>query len=283
MTPKVGQYLYSSCRASDVGKILRVGEDANKCPVVDIELFEWDILTHAGEDRVNEPDAKSDPPFGIASLLGIEVRYPSNALNPDAAQVIENERTPVRQAHIVLTEVQYEPGSILRENGGDCDIIRLNTPGDGCFRCDKSFELRDCAEADHEMRGLPLAEQLRASSEADAFQKHVTDLVLGLKGSPKPKLLSTMTIKLPEDPDAPPPTYGVELFAMGMAVGGRARPEPVGAWEMWLSLGSNQRNELRRAAWRMMRQCGLTQPAMVGGTIPMSYEARAAEAKESSS
>jgi len=71
--------------------------------------------------------------------------------------------------------------------------------------------------------------------------------------------------QLPVDPDAPPDSLTLEAFTLGMwAVSSANDPLGFGAgpapediefsWDAWLALSHEERQELRREAWRLMRQ-----------------------------
>ncbi len=105
MTPREGQYLYSTCNAADYGQIMRVGKDANGIDVIDILIRDPDDLIVQCEEDPDFPEF-----HGLTSIR----------LSDGAT--------------ITLVDVQW------RVMG---DIIVCRTPGDGCFRCIECFWLHD--------------------------------------------------------------------------------------------------------------------------------------------
>jgi hypothetical protein len=106
ITPKPGQYLWSSCAADDYGKILSVGQDANGVDSMDIELCQ----------------------LGLEDLLSFE-----EGLDPPPLTRL------VVQGTAILRDVQWKMGA---EYEGEWTVI-LNSPGEGCYRCTKLLWLHD--------------------------------------------------------------------------------------------------------------------------------------------
>jgi hypothetical protein len=107
-TPKIGQYLFASCSASDYGRIVAVGRDENGADTIDILVTDPQDLI----DCEHDPDT---PRGWIAPLTTVE--FPPG--------------------DVVLRGVQWRTDTSID------GYIVCNTPGDGCFRCTKLFELRD--------------------------------------------------------------------------------------------------------------------------------------------
>lgn len=110
MTPKIGQLLWSSCAGESYGKILAVGVDDNKTPVIAIELTTISDIAWTNDE---------DETFPQPDLHFVEI--------PPGV-------------HVILRDIQYklwEPCEDGRQ------IIECRTPGNGCYRCTKCFTLRD--------------------------------------------------------------------------------------------------------------------------------------------
>lgn len=224
MTPKVGHYLYATCAGADYGRVLRVGRDANGCPVVDIEVYELDAIAGANESGMDgEPGS-----FGFSALTSLRV-LPSDA-------------------KVILVDVQYKP----TERGIEC-----NTPGDGCHRCEKCFWLKD------EPAALTQFERSRDASRG--YRCAARDALEPANLTEIPGVYVDIALKLPVDPDAPPDSLTLEAFTLGMwaaisandplGFGAGPAPEDIEfSWDAWLALSSEERQDLRREAWRLLRQ-----------------------------
>lgn len=107
--PRVGQYLYSSCRGESIGRIINVKKDDDGNSIIDFVLFQcaYDMLTYSEVDIKSYAKNK-----GKISDIIIEI--------PSSAKVILR--------NIVYVDV----------NNG---FIECRTPGMGCYRCDKLFRL----------------------------------------------------------------------------------------------------------------------------------------------
>ena len=235
MTPKVGHYLYATCAGADYGRVQRVGRDENDCPVVDIELFELDAIAGAGDSRDDEGDA-----FGNHPLTSLRV------LPPDAK--------------VILVDVQYKE----TPHGIEC-----NTPGDGCYRCEKSFWLND-EPASQAARDTARRDQLLEA--AAGLETGASRMVVlpGIEPPPGPRQLGTIAIQMADDPDAPPDSLTLEAFTLGIFFDrqektARRIPEP---WDAWLALSHEERTALRREAWARMRKV----PGMP--LVPVGSDAR---------
>ncbi len=111
VAPKVGQYLFSSCAGSDYGRIISVGNDANKRQTIDIEIFgPNDLISCEGD---NDPDS---PQWPVLTTLEV----------PEGV-------------NLILRNVQWE----IKGATDFGTMIECNTPGNGCYRCTKLFTLQD--------------------------------------------------------------------------------------------------------------------------------------------
>jgi hypothetical protein len=108
IVPKIGQWLYASCSDADYGQIVAVGQDDNGVATID-------ILVSDPQDIISCEHNEKDSDGWIDPLTTLEL--------PEGTRVI-------------LRHVQWRPGS------GEDNFIVCNTPGDGCFRCTKLFQLR---------------------------------------------------------------------------------------------------------------------------------------------
>ena|ERR1700733_13505104 len=106
-TLKVGQYLLATCSYTFY-EILRVDEDSNGNPVIDIKVDDINDFI----ERDHEWDAKPN-------LVYYETNGP-----------------------VVMKDLQYR---FRPEHSHDPDwiVVECNTPCDGCNRCVHSFVLRD--------------------------------------------------------------------------------------------------------------------------------------------
>ena len=242
MDPKVGQWLFSSCRAEDYGQITRVGLDSNGCQVVDILLAHPDEdLSYTHDNDTSDPE-KSPGGFGFSPLTVLRVE-PSSA-------------------HLTLVDVQY------KTMGGG---IECNTPGKGCFWCIKYFSLNDEPTPSRDPK--PIAPDM--DTAATSPMRDVPDVPRRLAGvlrATEPPLVD-VTIRVVVDPDAPPDSWTVETFAMGLFYGnvGRNVRSPVA----WFQAGPDARNKLRREAWAIMRVMGDIPlcPTGAGDRATLSYKA----------
>ena len=110
-TPKVGQWLYSSCSASSYGEILNVGNDGNGSNVIDIRVCDIDDFAYIEYEMDDSSDSNFivNPPLTTAELP--------------------------KGVNVILRNVQYK---LMTD-----EYIECNTPGNGCFRCTKLFRLTD--------------------------------------------------------------------------------------------------------------------------------------------
>lgn len=104
--PRVGQYLYASCSAEDYGKIIAIGKDGNGVNCIDIEVYNPDDLLSFNDENESSP-----------ALTHIELP---------------------KGVRIILRNVQYK-----NQNWDWAYGIECNTPGNNCYRCTKSFIVKD--------------------------------------------------------------------------------------------------------------------------------------------
>lgn len=109
-TPLVGQFLYATCKGEDYGKVVAVGVDGNNVPSIDIEIFDANDLLYDNSDSQGEG-------YGTNSLAHLDL--PKDIV-------------------IILRSVQYKMLDLDWAIGIEC-----NTPGNGCYRCTKSFILQN--------------------------------------------------------------------------------------------------------------------------------------------
>lgn len=109
--PKEGQLLYRGCSYDDFAKILRVGEDPNEEPVIDIELIE--SINELYFPRFHEETDDNDA-FNLA-------------------EIVLPENTPVK-----IINVQYRPVSR--------NTIELAISAGGCYRCTTLFYPHNAGE-----------------------------------------------------------------------------------------------------------------------------------------
>lgn len=108
MKPEVGHYLYATCAGEDYGRIIALGVDANGTPVMSIEVYNPDDLIIISD---NDDSAFSEPNLSSFKL-------------PEGTTM-------------TIHDVQW------KQNYPDIpDHIECRTPGQGCYRCTKSFLLR---------------------------------------------------------------------------------------------------------------------------------------------
>jgi len=109
--PEAGDYLYASCAGCNYGQILRVGNDANGIPTIDIEIY-------CPNDLIWFEDSEFQNPL-------------THLVLPNGTKVI-------------LRDVQWKPAGGYE--GWDeaktwVTLISCFTPGNGCYRCTKLFSL----------------------------------------------------------------------------------------------------------------------------------------------
>jgi hypothetical protein len=127
VAPKVGQYLYASCSATDYGRILAVGQDENGQNVLDILVYDMsDLLEcppNAGWDRHHRDTPISLIEFPLPWLVKLEVPA----------------------GDVILRRVPWRPAEVPHPQAfmGEEPRIVCATPGNGCFRCTKLFFLND--------------------------------------------------------------------------------------------------------------------------------------------
>lgn len=106
-----GLYLYSSCGACDFGRILKNHKDDNNTDVIDIEVYDVnDLLSFGCSPEDEEERFKS---------------YQTRAVLPEGVNI------KVLNVGYILSEL------------GDTKFIEINNNASGCFRCVKSFILKD--------------------------------------------------------------------------------------------------------------------------------------------
>lgn len=118
--PKVGQWLYSTCSASDYGEVVAVYQDANGQEVIDVRVFD-------PQDLLQCPDnAGRDSHHRDRRSLDFELPWLVELVLPPG--------------EVLLKAVPWMPGR--RTEDGKSTIV-CATPGNGCYRCHKLFWLED--------------------------------------------------------------------------------------------------------------------------------------------
>lgn len=109
MILKPGQYLHASCSAEDVYRILAVGEDANGHQTIDVEVLELGSVMHFEND--------------IDDVKGFN--YPCTTVELP------------KDTNLVFRGMQY------KQLSSDRNLIVVNAPVGGCYRCCYLFSVHD--------------------------------------------------------------------------------------------------------------------------------------------
>lgn len=114
--PKVGQFLHSTCSASDYGRIIARGKYQD-----DENEQEYDTI----DILINDPNDLIDSSF---VEQGMQV------------QVYVKESLALCSVRYSIKSTETDPWDATDAPG---IWIQCDTPGNGCFRCKKLFRLRD--------------------------------------------------------------------------------------------------------------------------------------------